>query len=280
MAKYRLLRQRVVEEGILGAHDLQVPEAATDQELALVHDNRYLDRVIHGALERQEVRALGFPWSPELVERSRRSVGGTIGAARAALREGAGVNLAGGTHHAFPDRASGYCVFNDVGVALTLLLRERAIGRAAVVDCDVHQGDGTARVFRHEPRVFTLSLHARRNFPFRKERSDLDIELEDGTSDAEYLEALDEGLGKALAHRPELVIYVAGADPFVGDRLGRLSLSKSGLAERDRRVFEACRIAGVPVGVVMAGGYAEDVMDTVEIHAATVREALRRVSKG
>lgn len=277
MAKYRLLREAVERERLFGPGRLTVPEGATDGELLRVHHPGYLRRVTCGTLEPAEIRRIGFPWSAELVERSRRSVGGTIGACRAALEDGRGANLAGGTHHAFADRGEGYCVFNDVAVALRAAQAEGAIRRAVVIDCDVHQGNGTAAIFRGDPSVFTLSLHGRRNFPFHKEESDLDVELEDGTGDEAYLEALDHGLGRALpAARAELAVYVAGADPYRGDRLGRLSLTREGLAERDRRVLAACDRHGLPVAVVMAGGYAERVEEIVAIHLQTLRAALAR----
>ena len=214
------------------------------------------------------VRRIGFPWSPAMVERSRRSAGATIAAARAALDDGAAVNLAGGTHHAFADRGEGYCVFNDVAVAARLLQHEGRCRRVAVVDCDVHQGNGTAAIFRDDPTVFTFSMHGAKNYPFRKETSDLDVELRDGTDDAAYLAALGGALPAVLARQqPELVFYLAGADPYEGDRLGRLRVSMAGLERRDALVFDACRAAGVPVAVAMSGGYAPDVDDIVAIHA-------------
>lgn len=276
MTKYRLLRQRVARAvGSLGAV-LEVPPAASDEQILRVHEAGYLRRVCSGELDRQEVRRLGFPWSPELVQRSRRSVGGTLAALRAALSDGCGVNLAGGTHHAFADRGEGFCVLNDAAIAARTLQAEGRIERLLVVDCDVHQGNGTAAIFRHDPTVFTLSLHGRRNYPFHKEVSDLDIELEDGTTDDEYLRLLEEALERAWsACRADAVIYLAGADPYVGDRLGRLGLSKKGLAERDRRVVDSCRQRGVPVAVVMAGGYADNVDDIVDIHFHSVEYACR-----
>jgi acetoin utilization deacetylase AcuC-like enzyme len=222
------------------------------------------------------VRRLGFPWSPALVERSRRSVGGTIAAARAALLDGVGLNLAGGTHHAFADRGEGFCVFNDVAVAARALQAEGAVEGAAVIDCDVHQGNGTAAIFAGDPRVFTLSIHGRGNYPFVKERSDLDVELPDGAGDAEYLAALDGGLDRALEVPPGLVFYIAGADAYHGDRYGRLALSRGGLAERDRRVLGRCAAMGLPVAVVMGGGYAA-VEAVVAIHLETVRTAAASV---
>jgi acetoin utilization deacetylase AcuC-like enzyme len=213
-----------------------------------------------------------------MVERSRRSAGATICAARVALAEAGGwgvaVNLAGGTHHAYPDHGEGFCVFNDAAVAIRVLQRDGAIRRAAVIDCDVHQGNGTAAVFASDPSVFTFSIHGARNFPFRKERSSLDVELPDGAGDDAFLAALELHVPRVLAEfRPELAIYLAGADPFHQDRFGRLALTKEGLAERDRLVLGACRDAGVPVAVAMAGGYARDTEDTVDIHVRTIRTA-------
>jgi acetoin utilization deacetylase AcuC-like enzyme len=225
-------------------------------------------------LSAQEQRRIGFPWSREMVERSRRSSGATLAAARAALDDGVGINLAGGTHHAFRARGEGYCVFNDSAIAALALQAQGCIRRAVILDCDVHQGNGTAAILAGDPTVFTFSIHGANNFPFDKEASDLDIELPDGTGDGEYLDALEKGVCRALsAAQPDLAIYLAGADPFEGDRLGRLALTKAGLAARDRLVFELCRGAGVPVAVTMAGGYARAVEDTVDIHFATVAAA-------
>lgn len=277
MEKYRRLRERVAEDR-LGA--LRVPEPATDRELLRVHDAGYLSRVVSGALTRDEVRRIGFPWSPELVERSRRSVGGTLSAARAALEDGASANLAGGTHHAYADRGEGFCVFNDVAVAARALQAEGRARRMAVLDLDVHQGNGTAAIFRDDDSVFTLSVHGAGNYPFHKETGDLDLALPDGAGDEPFLEAVESGVGRALATGPELAFYIAGADPFEGDRLGRLSVSRRGLEERDHVVFEACARAGVPVAVVMSGGYAEDVEDTVAIHLHAVSAARDRTQAG
>ena len=274
MEKYSLLRSRVSAVADRYGAQLLVPEAATDGELRTVHTPEYVRAVATGRLSEPEVRRIGFPWSPELVERSRRSVGGTIGAARAALEEGVGVNLAGGTHHAFPDRGEGFCVFNDVAVAIESLRSDGSARRFAVVDLDAHQGNGTAFIYASDPDVFTGSVHGSANFPFRKERSDLDIGLPDRAGDEEFLEATSRVLDTALAQSPELVFYVAGADAFEGDRLGRLSVSKEALAERDRRVVSACRNQGVALALVMSGGYAEDVRDTVDIHYHSVLTAL------
>lgn len=272
--KYVLLRERVMAAGLIPPQNLTVPEPATDQQILRVHDEDYLQRVKSGCLTPKEMRRIGFPWSPQLVERSRRSVGGTLSTSRAALLDGIAANLAGGTHHAFPGHGQGYCVFNDSAIAARAMQAEGKAGRVVIIDCDVHQGDGTATIFKDDPTVFTFSIHAARNFPFHKVQSDLDIELEDGTGDEGYLEALQGGVERALAlARADLVIYLAGADPYVGDRLGRLALSKAGLAARDRMVLEVCRRAGIPVAIVMAGGYARQVQDTVDIHFQTVRIA-------
>lgn len=272
MSKYRLTRERVQSfEGIT----LTEAPAATDTEILLAHDPVYLQRVITGTLSPQAQREIGFPWSPEMVERSRRSVGATIAAAQMALGEGVSVNLAGGTHHAYRDRGSGFCVFNDAVIASRVMQRRHGIRRVAIVDLDVHQGNGTASLLRNDATIFTLSLHGENNFPFRKEASDLDIGLPDGCSDQEYLKRLEDAL-KVLNARfqPELVIYLAGADPHMGDRLGRLQLSLDGLRQRDLMVLEFARHLGVGVAIAMAGGYGQSIDDTVSVHAQTIRLAL------
>jgi acetoin utilization deacetylase AcuC-like enzyme len=275
MSKYRLLREQAVERGLIRREDLIVPEGATDEEILRAHDPGYLRRVVAGSLERAEMRRIGFPWSPAMVERSRRSAGATIGACRGALRFGAAVNLAGGTHHAFRDRGEGYCVFNDAAIAARAMQAEGRIERAVILDCDVHQGNGTAAILRGDPTVFTFSIHGRHNFPFHKEESDLDVALPDGAGDADYLAALEEALDRVLGGetRFDLALYVSGADPHERDRLGRLALTFEGLRRRDRLVFERCRRAGLPVAVMMAGGYGREVSETVEVHLQTVEEA-------
>jgi len=273
MAKYARLRERVIAEGIVARGDLVEAQAAPWEALTLVHTPGYVAAVAAGTLPAEMIRRIGFPWSPAMVERSRRSAGATIAAARTALVEGAAVNLAGGTHHAFADRGEGYCVFNDVAVATRIVQHEGRCRQVAVVDCDVHQGNGTAAIFRDDPSVFTFSLHGAGNYPFRKETSDLDVELPDGAGDDDYLEALGAHLPAALSGNPQLAFYLAGADPYAGDRLGRLRVSMAGLAARDQLVLGACRAAQVPVAVVMSGGYAPDVDDIVAIHLATVRAA-------
>ena len=274
MAKYARLRERIVSEGIIGAGDLHEAAPAAWPDLALVHTRGYLEDVERGTVDPAMQRRIGFPWSPPMVERARRSVGATIQAARAALREGAAASLAGGTHHAFSDRGEGFCVFNDVAVAARVLRREGLARRAAVIDCDVHQGNGTAAIFAGDADVFTFSMHAAGNFPFRKEASTLDVTLADGTGDEEYLARLAAHLPAVLdAHRPDVAFYVSGADPYVGDRFGRLALTIDGLRRRDAFVVAACRARGIPLAVTMAGGYASDVDAIVTIHANTIREA-------
>jgi acetoin utilization deacetylase AcuC-like enzyme len=277
MEKYARLHGRVAREARrrpdLGIR-LETPQAASDLQIQRVHEPDYVAAVRDGRLTPRQVRDIGFPWSPGLVERSRRSVGGTIEAARWALREGASANLAGGTHHARADRGAGFCVFNDVAVAARAVLAEGLARRVLIADLDVHQGEGTAAIFTGEPDVFTFSVHGARNFPFRKEAGDLDIALEDGTGDDAYLDAVGDGLARAVtAVRPQLVLYLAGADPYEGDRLGRLAVSVEGLARRDRAVLEAAERAGAGIAVVMGGGYAADIDRTVEIHFASVMAA-------
>lgn len=275
LEKYELLWARVVEEGLVSSGGVGVPASAGDEVLTLAHDPTYVQAVAGGALSGAEQRRIGFPWSAAMVERSRRSVGATLAACRAALGTGVGVSLAGGTHHALAGRGEGYCVFNDAAVAIRVLRKERAIQRAVVIDTDVHQGNGTAAIFRDDASTFTLDLYAERNYPFEKEPCDLAVPLPDLTGDDRYLECLEPALASALnGPLPDLAIYVSGADPFEGDRLGRLALTKAGLAARDECVFSALRTAGVPVAVTMAGGYAHDIRDTVDIHCTTVRRAL------
>ena len=279
MAKYAMIRDGIVRLGLLPPDALDEPDPASADMLTLVHAPDYVDAVFQDGLDAAALRRLGFPWRPELPERARRTVQGTLEAARDALAGGAGVNLAGGTHHAFPDHGEGFCVFNDVAVAIRVLQREGVIRRAAIVDLDVHQGNGTAAIFAGDPDVGTFSMHGANNYPFRKEQSRLDVELEDGCDDAGYLARLERHLEPVLTDpRPDLVVYIAGADPYAEDRLGRLRLSIEGLARRDRMVFAACRRRSLPVAVVLGGGYARDLGDVVTIHANTVR--LLRESHG
>jgi acetoin utilization deacetylase AcuC-like enzyme len=279
MAKYSRLRERILAEGILGRGDLyQAPLAGWD-ELRLVHTAGYVEQVATGTIPGDIQRRIGFPWSPGMVERSRRSVGATVAAARAALEDGIAANLAGGTHHAFADRGEGFCVFNDVAVGARVLQRDGHGHRILVVDCDVHQGNGTAAIFRGDPSVFTFSMHGAHNFPFRKELSDLDVNLADGTGDEEYLTLLDRHLNEALARQaPDFVFYLAGADPYEGDRLGRLKLTVDGLRRRDEIVLGRCRAMGLPVAVSMSGGYATDIDAIVTIHATTIATAARHAT--
>jgi acetoin utilization deacetylase AcuC-like enzyme len=274
MAKYSRLRERVIARGLVSPERLSDAPAASWEDLGLVHTIDYLNAVAAGTLPAEVQRRIGFPWSPGMVERSRRSVGATIAAARAALADGLAVNLAGGTHHAFTDRGEGYCVFNDVAVGSRVLQRDHQVVRIAVVDCDVHQGNGTAAIFRDDPTVFTFSMHGANNFPFRKEVSDLDVNLDDGTGDGEYLGLLSVHLDAVLQrHEPEFVFYLAGADPYEGDRLGRLKLTVAGLRARDELVLGRCRALGLPVAISMSGGYAPDIDAIVTIHANTVAVA-------
>ncbi len=269
MRKYRMLRDAVRET----LPDVLLEEAprATDGVLALAHHPQYIHRVESGALTPPEQKAIGFPWSQEMVERSRRSAGATIAACRAAFDDGVGINLAGGTHHAHADRGEGFCVFNDAAIAARLMQAERRAARVAIVDLDVHQGNGTASILANDDSVFTLSLHGEHNYPFAKATSDLDVALPDGTGDADYLEALDAALAQLFERfTPQLIIYLAGADPHEGDRLGRLKLSSDGMAERDRRVLSQAQQRGLPVAIAMAGGYGRDIEQTVAIHLQTV----------
>ncbi|HYC32397.1 MAG TPA: histone deacetylase [Gemmatimonadales bacterium] len=275
IAKYAAIRDGVVARGLLPAAALEEPDRCERAALGLVHTGRYVDAVMDGTLDPPEVRRLGFPWSPGLRERSLRTAQGTVEAARDALEHGLGINLAGGTHHAFADRGEGFCVFNDVAIAIRTLQHEGRVTRALVIDLDVHQGNGTARIFGDDPDVLTFSMHGAKNYPFHRERSTLDVELPDGCGDAEYLACLERHLDRVLDEsRAELAIYLAGADPYRGDRFGRLGLGLEGLRQRDRRVFRACRRRGVPVALTLAGGYARVIDDIVEIHCATVAEGL------
>jgi acetoin utilization deacetylase AcuC-like enzyme len=271
--KFELVRDRLLAEGTLAPAEIAEPREAAVADVLLVHTEDYVTRLRAGALTAREVRRLGLPWSKALVRRSFLATSGTIGAALAALAEGVGANLAGGTHHAFPDHGEGFCVLNDVAVAVRVLRRDGRVRRAAVIDLDVHQGNGTAFIFGGDEEVFTFSMHGAKNYPLFKLRSTLDVELADGTGDDEYLATLARHLPRVFGHNPGLVFYLGGADPFDGDKLGRLSLSIAGLRARDELVLRACRERGVPVATVMSGGYAADIDDTVEIHCNTIRAA-------
>jgi acetoin utilization deacetylase AcuC-like enzyme len=276
IAKYGIIRDRAVACGAFEAADIHEPDRADRWALELVHTRAYVDAVVQGSMAPPAIRRLGFPWSEQLRERSLRTVQGTVEAARDALELGAGVNLAGGTHHAFADRGEGFCVFNDVAIAIRVLQQEGRVRRAAIVDLDVHQGNGTARIFEGDPDVYTFSMHAAGNFPFHKERSSLDVELADGASDSTFLSLLAAHLDQVLSEaQPELVFYLAGADPYREDRFGRLALSFDGLQARDAFVLECCRRRGLPIVITMAGGYARSLEDVALIHTNTL-VALRR----
>lgn len=270
--KYRLLRERLERHASRGVPlDFVAPHAATDEEILRVHDRAYVGRVLSGTLSAAEVRRIGFPWSGALVERSLRSTGAAVDAAAAALEDGIAASLAGGTHHAGRDFGEGYCVFNDTAVAAREMQARGAASRVAIVDLDVHQGNGTAHIFAADPTVFTASVHGERNFPLRKHPGSLDVGLPDGSGDDVYLAAVDRALAAAvIGWRPDLVLYIAGADPYVEDRLGRLAVSREGLLERDRRVLSASRAVRAPVAIVCGGGYAADLSAVVDIHAGTV----------
>jgi acetoin utilization deacetylase AcuC-like enzyme len=272
IAKYALLRDRVLAEGLVAPERMHEPARVAREDLLLVHTEDYVDGLTEGRLTAAEMRRIGFPWSPGLVERSYRAVGGTCEAAEAALEHGIAVNLAGGTHHAFADHGEGFCVFNDVAIAVRRLQRAGHVRRAAIVDLDVHQGNGTHAIFADDESVYTFSMHGARNFPFHKVPGRLDIELADGMGDDEYLSLLSSALPKVLAESsPDVVMYLAGADPHEGDTLGRLRLTFAGLMRRDVIVLSACREVGIPAVVVIAGGYGADIADTVQVHVNTVR---------
>jgi acetoin utilization deacetylase AcuC-like enzyme len=265
----------MIQAGLTLSNELILSKPASVDQLLLAHHPDYIEKVLNGKLTEKETRRIGFPWSLQLVERSRRSVGGTIAACQAALEDGLSANLGGGTHHAYPDHGEGYCVFNDVAIAARAMQAESSARRIVILDCDVHQGNGTAAIFAGDSTVFTFSIHGEKNFPFHKEQSDIDIALPDGSGDEIYLEALHPGIQSAidLAYA-DLAVYIAGADPFAGDRLGRLALTKAGLDERDRQVLNACQRAGLPVAIVLGGGYARKIEDIIDIHLQTIRLAV------
>lgn len=279
MAKYSRLRQRVITENIIAADDLRAPDTATDEQILRCHERDYLEKVKSGQLTRQEIRRIGFPWSPGMVERSRRSTGATIAACVAALEDGVAANLAGGTHHACRDHGEGFCVWNDAAVAAREMQTRGFVKRVVIIDCDVHQGNGTAHITRDDPTIFAFSIHGEKNFPHRKVPGDLDIGLADGTRDEDYLAMVEEGTRRALfLSDADLAVYIAGADPFSDDRLGRLDISKNGLAKRDRLVLELIREAGIPVAITMGGGYANNIDDIVDIHLQTIKIAREFIS--
>ena len=270
MPKYAHLHESVVQAGLSGLQFVS-SEPATDEQLCLVHATDYVKRMTHGEMSDKEMRRIGFPWSEQLVERARLAVGGTIGTCRAAFQDGLAANLAGGTHHAYPDHGEGYCIFNDAAVAIRVLQREDLVRKVVVLDCDVHQGNGTAAIFAGDLDVFTFSIHGQKNFPFHKEVSSLDVALPDGCNDACFLDALQPALKESLERaKADLAIYIAGADPFEDDRLGRMSVSKAGLLKRDQIVLSACQSISLPTAIVMGGGYARQVEDTVSIHLRTI----------
>jgi acetoin utilization deacetylase AcuC-like enzyme len=274
MSKYPLLKAQLLEENLIAPQDLIAPEPLGMQTLELVHTREYLDKLATSALSTREIRRLGLPWSEALWQRSLLAAAGTLLAGRTALREGIAANLAGGTHHAFADHGEGFCVLNDVALALTALRTEGAIRRAVVIDLDVHQGNGTAAIFEHVHEVFTFSMHGARNYPTAKMRSSLDVPLRDGIDDAEYLDLLAAHLPAVLDRSlPEVAFYLAGVDVVAGDRYGRLALSESGLAQRDRFVIEAVRGRGIPLAIVLAGGYAPTRKRTAELHTHVFRAA-------
>jgi acetoin utilization deacetylase AcuC-like enzyme len=269
--KFELVRDLLLTEGTLRGEEIFEPEPAKIEDLLLVHTEDYISRLVAGTLTAKEIRKLGLPWSKSLVRRSFHAISGTINAARAAMVSGIASNLAGGTHHAYPDRGEGFCVLNDVAVAIRVLQKEKLAERFLIVDCDVHQGNGTAFIFQNSPEVFTFSMHGAKNYPLFKEASSLDIELADGTGDTEFLETLEQALPRIFMHNPDIIFYLGGADPFENDKLGRLKLTQAGLMKRDEMVLQFAREHHTPIVTTMSGGYAADINDTVEIHANTIR---------
>jgi len=274
--KFELVRDNLLEDGTLLPAEIFEPQPAEIEDVLLVHTEDYISRLRGGTLTAKEIRKLGLPWSNSLVRRSFLAVSGTISAAKHALGNGVASNLAGGTHHAFPDRGEGFCVLNDVAVAIEVLKREKPAKRFLIIDCDVHQGNGTAFIFKDDEDVFTFSMHGAKNYPLFKEISSLDIELPDRTLDKEYLETLNEALPRIFLHNPDIIFYLGGADPFERDKLGRLALTMNGLMKRDEAVLSFARERDVPIVTVMSGGYAQDIKDTVEIHCNTIR-AVKKV---
>ena len=274
--KFELVRNKLLKEETVQASEIVEPQPAKVEDVLLVHTDDYITRLRNGTLTTREIRRLGLPWSKSLVRRSFLAISGTINAARYALKNKVASNLAGGTHHAFPDRGEGFCVLNDVAVAIRVLQRENLARKFLIVDCDVHQGNGTAFIFKDDKNVFTFSMHGAKNYPLFKETSTVDIELPDGTGDAEFLETFNEALPRIFAHEPDLVFYLGGADPFERDKLGRLALTMEGLRQRDELVLSFAREKQISIVTTMSGGYAEDINDTVEIHCNTIR-AVKKV---
>ena len=277
--KFELVRDKLLAEKTLLKEEIVEPLPASVADVRLIHTADYVTRLINGELTVKEVRKLGLPWSPALVRRSFLAVSGTINAARRALQSRVSSNLAGGTHHSFPDRGEGFCVLNDVAVAIRVLQRENLARRFLIIDCDVHQGNGTAFIFKDEAEIFTFSMHGAKNYPLFKESSTLDIELPDKTGDKEYLETLEQALPRIFLHDPDIVFYLGGADPFERDKLGRLNLTMAGLTMRDEMVLSFAKSRDIPIVTTMSGGYALDISDTVEIHSNTIR-AVKKVFFG
>ena len=277
--KFEIAKKILLGEGTLAADEIVAPERVAIDDLLLVHTEDYITRLIDGRLTAKEIRKLGLPWSESLVRRSLHAISGTINASRRALSDGVSSNLAGGTHHAYPDRGEGFCVLNDVAVSIRVLQREKLASRFLIIDLDVHQGNGTAFIFQDVPEVFTFSMHGAKNFPLFKERSRLDIELADNTGDDEYLETLEHALPRLRLHNADIIFYLAGADPYENDRLGRLKLTKEGLRRRDEAVLLFARDEGIPIVTTMSGGYAQEIADTVDIHCNTIR-AVKSVFRG
>jgi len=269
--KFELVRDKLLGEGTLQSSEIFEPQPAEIEDVLLIHTEDYISRLRGGTLTAKEIRKLGLPWSKSLVRRSFLAVSGTINAAKCALKNGVASNLAGGTHHAFPNRGEGFCVLNDVAVAVEVLKRDDLAKRFLIIDCDVHQGNGTAFIFKDDETVFSFSMHGAKNYPLFKETSNLDIELPDGTSDDEYLETLNEALPRVFLHNPDIIFYLGGADPFERDKLGRLGLTINGLMKRDEAVLIFAKEREIPIVTVMSGGYAQDINDTVEIHSNTIR---------
>ncbi len=277
--KFELVRDVLLNEGTISPNEIIEPEPAKIEDLLLVHTEDYITRLVNDELTAKEVRKLGLTWSESLVRRSFHAISGTINATFKALENGVSSNLAGGTHHAYPDRGEGFCVLNDVAVSIRVLQREKLAEKFLIVDCDVHQGNGTAFIFQNSPEVFTFSMHGAKNYPLFKEKSTLDIELADGTGDKEFLETLEQALPRIFLHNPDIIFYLGGADPFEKDKLGRLNLSIEGLKQRDEMILQFAREHETPIVTTMSGGYALDINDTVEIHCNTIR-AVKKVFFG
>jgi len=275
--KYRLIRQRLIEEGGLGEADFAVPEPASDEDLLLVHEKQYIEKLKKGNLSPEEILTLELPFSRELVKASYICVGGTMLASKIALEEGMGLHLGGGFHHAFPDHGEGFCVFNDIAVAIRKMQKDNKIKRVFIIDCDLHQGNGTAFIFSKDKTVFTFSIHQENNYPFLKPPSDLDIGLRDKARDDEYIDNLKRHVPVIISDfKPDLIMYVAGADPYKNDMIGNLALTIDGLRKRDKFILNTAKNYDIPVSCVLAGGYARDYMDTVSIHYNTIMTAIGR----